>query len=375
MTAPPADDDPITLAEACEIVFRNRIKVSTLRRETRRGNLVTIRVGRRDFTTLRDVREMIQRCRDADPAPRLYLDPRRKHWIVRDGSEFIRTGCPESDRRGAEKQLAEYIGRKHQPERGPSPLIADMLVVYAREHIPSTIGTVNTAYNLASLGAWWNGKRLSDVTPANCKAYGAGRTQSSARRDLEVLRASINYWHRHYGPLPAVPAVILPPKSVPRDRWLSRSEAARLLWAARRTQLLARFILLGLYTGSRSSVILGLTWEQIDLGAGVMYRRGRRILTHLRRWQRLDGGKAKYLCHYSGKMVSEMHSAWPNAIARSGLDDAVTPHTLRHTRATWLMRAGIDPWEAASSLGMTIQMMSAVYGHHHPDFQKRAAEV
>jgi integrase len=324
-------------------------------------------------------------------APRLYLDPKRRQWIVRDGSEYIRTGCTESDRRGAEKQLAEYIARKHQPERGPTPLIADILTVYAREHVPNTISTVNTAYNLASLGQWWNGKRLSDVTPTNCKSYGIGRSQSAARRDLEVLRASINYWHRHYGPLPAVPAVILPPKPVARERWLTRSEAARLLWASRRTQHLARFILLGIYTGSRSSVILGLTWDQIDIGAGVMYRRaagkvedkrkrtppvrlGRRILTHLRRWQRLDGGKG-LLCHYNGKRVYYMHTAWPRAIERAGLDDTVTPHTLRHTRATWLMQKGIDPWEAASALGMTIQMIQAHYAHHHPDFQKRAAEV
>ena len=205
---------------------------------------------------------MSGRCfNDAAPPIRTKALPRPESPAMDcpDGSEFIRTGCAELDRRGAEKQLAEYIARKHQPERGPTPLIADILTVYAREHVPTTISTVNTAYNLVSLGQWWNGKRLSDVTPANCKAYGIGRSQSAARRDLEVLRASINYWHRHYGPLPAVPAVVLPPKPVARDRWLTRSEAARLLWASRRTQHLARFILLGLYTGSRSSVILGLT--------------------------------------------------------------------------------------------------------------------
>jgi integrase len=64
-----------------------------------------------------------------------------------------------------------------------------------------------------------------------------------------------------------------PSRESDRERWLTRSEAARLLWASRRTQHLARFILLGIYTGSRSSVILGLTWDQIDIGAGVMYRR------------------------------------------------------------------------------------------------------
>lgn len=66
MTAAPiSDDDPVTLAEACELVFRNKIKVATLRREAERGTLVRFRVGRRDFTTLRDVREMIKRCHDA----------------------------------------------------------------------------------------------------------------------------------------------------------------------------------------------------------------------------------------------------------------------------------------------------------------------
>jgi hypothetical protein len=64
MSVTPADDDPITLADACELVFHNRIKVPTLRREAERGTLVTYRVGRGDFTTIRDVREMLQRCRD-----------------------------------------------------------------------------------------------------------------------------------------------------------------------------------------------------------------------------------------------------------------------------------------------------------------------
>jgi integrase len=58
-----------------------------------------------------------------------------------------------------------------------------------------------------------------------------------------------------------VPTVWKPPRSAPRDRWLTRSEAARFLWAARRTEHLKRFIMLGLYTGSRSGVIRNLEWS------------------------------------------------------------------------------------------------------------------
>lgn len=58
------DDDPITLEEACKLVFRGTIKPSTLRLEATRGNVEVFKVGRRHFTTLRSVRGMSERCRE-----------------------------------------------------------------------------------------------------------------------------------------------------------------------------------------------------------------------------------------------------------------------------------------------------------------------
>jgi integrase len=323
-------------------------------------------------------------------APRLYLDPTRKQWIIRDGPTQIRTSCTESDRRSAEKRLAAYLGQKHEPERGPSPLIADVLLVYSREHLPHTRASKNSGYNVGNLSGWWGDMRLSDVTARNCRAYASTRTPAAARRDLEVLRAAIGYWHAEYGPLPAVPAVVMPEKPEPRDKWLTRQEAAHLLRAARRTPHLARFILLGLYTGSRSGVILALQWSWIDLERGVMRRRspgateskkrtppvrlGHRILAHLRRWRRLDYQRSKYVCHLDGKPMRKLRRSFPAAAKRAKLK-SVTPHTLRHTRATWLMQKGIDPWEAAGHLGMSVEMLVRVYGHHAPDHQQRAAEA
>jgi integrase len=201
----------------------------------------------------------------------------------------------------------------------------------------------------------------------------------------------VNYWHKHYGPLASVPAIVMPPKPEPRDIWLSRKQAARLLWAARHTPHLARFILLGIYTGSRSGTILALRWEWIDLAAGVMRRKdpkesetkkrkppvrlGRRILAHLRRWKRIDGRRCPLVCHYDGQPVQKMRRSWHTAVRRAKLSSRITPHTLRHTRATWLMQKNIDPWEAAGHLGMSVEMLTRVYGKHSPEFQKRAAEV
>jgi integrase len=41
----------------------------------------------------------------------------------------------------------------------------------------------------------------------------------------------------------------------------------------------------------------------------------------------------------------------------------------RHTAATWLMQAGVDAFEAAGYLGMSVETLLEVYGHHHPAFQ------
>ena len=188
------------------------------------------------------------------------------------------------------------------------------------------------------------------------------------------------------------PAVVLPPKPAPRERWLTRPEVARLLRAARRTPHLARFILLGIYTGSRSAAMLSAQWSWVDLAGGTMHRRapgtaenaqkrtppvklGRRILAHLPRWRRLDGTMNGFVVHYDGKRIQKMRRSWRTAVRAAGLGADVTPHVLRHKRATWLLQAGVDRWEAAGQLGMSVEMLERTYGKHSPDFQKRAAEV
>jgi integrase len=51
------------------------------------------------------------------------------------------------------------------------------------------------------------------------------------------------------------------------------------------------------------------------------------------------------------------------------------PHIVRHTAATWLMQAGVAAFEAAGYLGMSVETLLEVYGHHHPSFQEKAAKA
>src|SRR5262245_19235000 len=167
--------------------------------------------------------------------PRLYLDPARRDWVIRDGPAFIRTGCAESNRDHAEKQLAEYLGQKHAPARSNDPSIADCLILYAREHAPHTATAARSiAYQIEHLGKWWDVKRVSDITAVMCREYArATGSASYARRCLETLRAAVRYYSKAKR-IPLVVDIWLPPRAEPRARWLTRGEVARLLRAARR---------------------------------------------------------------------------------------------------------------------------------------------
>ena len=54
------DNDPIKLKDAAE---EYGLTVSTLRAEAGRGRLAIYRIGKRDYTTRNDIREMVARCR------------------------------------------------------------------------------------------------------------------------------------------------------------------------------------------------------------------------------------------------------------------------------------------------------------------------
>lgn len=324
--------------------------------------------------------------------PRLYLDPQRRTWIIRDGSSSVRTGCAEGAFAQAEAALGHYIASKYRPSRSESPALSDVLLAYGREHVPHKSSAAKIEHTIANLERWWGDKMLTDVTARNCRAYAETRPSVAARRDLETLRAAIGYWHREYGPLPSVPAVTLPPKPEPRSNWLTRAEARRLRHAAKNMPHLYRFIVLGLLTGSRAGVLLGLKWSAIDLDRGIMVRLARGELESatkrrppvrlnaamtrlMRRWKAKDGSAVAHVIHYDGKPVRKLRRSWETCRIAAGLPKGVSPHTLRHTRATWLMQAGVDLWQAAGSLGMSVRTMERVYGHHHPEFQKDAAAV
>lgn len=130
-------------------------------------------------------------------------------------------------------------------------------------------------------------------------------------------------------------------------------------------------------------------FPQVDLKAGLIdfdiagrtrtkKRRGRvriptRLLPHLRR-ARKRGTDLGYVLQINGEPIKNIKKGFAAACARAGLED-VTPHVLRHTAATWLMRRGVPIWEAAGFLAMRPETLQRVYGHHDSDYMREAADA
>jgi integrase len=352
-------------------------------------------------------------------APRLYLKrrdpPRNDFWIIRDGATRISTGCTTGDIRGAEKALARYIDRKYSP---PAELAADQLFIdevlagYLKDHAaasPSRVFLLDTARPILE---WWAGKKLSDVNKTNCRRFVEWRTaqtyrgrqisDQTARHNLKTLRAAIRWYHAEHGPLPSIPMVTLPAIAAQRrDYWLTRSEVAARIKAARRSPLthhVARALLIGVYTGTRPGAIFGLKWLPspvdgwFDLENGILHRKGSKarqsrkrqpparihaqLLPHLRRWRAIDMATGiTSVVHYRGEEIAKLRRSWRSVARLAGSTDKDGPHIMRHTAATWQMQAGIDIYQAAGYLGMSADTLLRVYGHHHPDFQKDAARA
>lgn len=354
--------------------------------------------------------------------PRLHLirrPGRTPVFVIRDtGKRDRSTGT--ADRRRAEALLADYIQTSiAQAATGRDPslvTIAEALTIYGRQHAPTVKAPARRGYSIEALLPFWGKRLVVEVKGATCREFVRRRTTgadgrrpvaiSTARYDLGTLSAALRYCHAE-GAITHAPRVTLPERTEPRLRYLTRIEAAYMLKAARRSPQshhLARFLILGMYTGTRRTALLALGWEKqasggwLDIETGILHRRGaeevdskkrrtsarlpRRVLNHARRWIR-DGHRP--IIHVDGRRVADIKTAWISCrehaerlALKAGhhldLSD-VTPHTLKHTAVTWAMQNRMRLEDAAQYFGTTVDELQRTYWHHHPDFQKAAAEA
>lgn len=310
------------------------------------------------------------------------------------------------------------------------------------------------ARRLASLATFFAGDTLKDLTTSRCHAYIEWRSSqrdaryrkddpdvpnaspASAREDIRFLRKAVKLYAGEHA-LAWHPDVKVPEPGNGRTRWLRRSEVARMYWAIRgriwdsesgdwkrerifgsrgrvltryvyrdpqtiaNRKPLRRYLMIGLYTGTRDEAIRDLRWECsadggcIDVEGRFIHRRGfgldpskgkprmssriaLKVASTLARWRNSDlaAGIVAVVPRPDGEpYASTPVWIWEAVVADAGLDAEVVRHTLRHTAATWLRIARVDVRAAADLLGMSVQTAVKIYGQWTLEGQDAAADA
>lgn len=297
-----------------------------------------------------------------------------------------------SDREIAEVRFADWLRDRRAPAAQSGPVTAaDAWAAYVTTKNASAAGR----HAWGNLSRAFEAKRVDRIRPADALAYlrarEAGRigrpaVASTVRKELAWLQAVLNNAAAlGLVPASAVPSLPLPPAAAPRSRWLTRDEVGLLLAEASaprrdppdgRLTRLELFTRIALETGARKTAILELTWDRVDLDAGVIhfavegevYSKKRRASVPISAALRPTLERA--LEEADGLLVmgtsSDIWRQFTRCATRAGLA-GVTPHTLRHTAATHMARGGVPLWQIAKILGNTLAVVEKTYAKWAPD--------
>jgi integrase len=231
----------------------------------------------------------------------------------------------------------------------------------------------------------YGSRQIATISPDDLvRWHAAQRRQRAAAWSIRArwigFRGLLGYAART-GQIPANPADLLtrrerPKPGRPKERYLSRSEIAKLLKKSSDEGVLITALLV--FSGMRASEVLGLVWEDVDFGERVirvryqMSRQGKRVLlkseaarrdivlmaelARLLRRRRLAAAFSKetdlIISNGVGKTLgySRFRAAFADAVTAAGLA-SVTPHTCRHTFASILIDRGRDVEFVSRQLG------------------------
>ena len=325
-------------------------------------------------------------------SPRWYI-------VWTDGRRSRRRSTGTADRSQAELTLAafrlEMAGRGGTAAPRAAISLASILDDYYDGHASKLPSAEQARIARDHLSRHFGLARITDLTPTAIDGYvkarrDAGRADDTINRELMVLSAAGRYAVRAQR-LQSFPPIPLLPRPGPKERWLTRDEAARLLRACRkkRRRHLALFVRLALYTGARPGAVLDLTWDRVDLEnrrirfalPGRSQTNKRRAIvpvmgalyTALQRARRT--ATSDLVIAYYGDPVHSIKRAFRAIAADAGLTD-VTPNTLRHTAGTWASAAGVPLYQVAGMLGhKRIQTTVERYAKHAPEFLMEAARA
>jgi integrase len=255
---------------------------------------------------------------------------------------------------------------------------------YLKSHAAALPSVATVTYQLANLNRLLGKDRfVADLTGADIIEYrakrrGEGVGNASVNRELQVLRAALNYARRHYRqPLPDIEwKGLFLKEPAGRTRFLSPAEYARLFAAC--DAELQLIILIAVSTGLRRANIEGLNWHQVNLDQGVARVTVKGGAPHI---VKLNAAVIAALARHAptprtGPVFTapNRRKRWEAACRTAGLPD-FRFHDLRHTFASWARMAGADIADIKDALHHSDISMTMRYAHITPETHRTAFDA
>lgn len=281
----------------------------------------------------------------------------------------------------AKRALADWL------ERPAGETVGEIVEVYLADKDKTAIRADDLHGSWKQAKATFGHLRPDQVTRAVCREYrdmryAAGRKPNTVRKELECVRAALNFCKKGGEAVFELPAA--PPT---RARYLTKGEVKAMLKAARNVPHVRAFIALGIGTAARSSALLELTWDRVDFEQGVIklargtsvdaQMKGRGVVPmnkRVRRYLRVLKAAARtpYVIEWGGDRVRSVKRSFKAAAAKAGVE--ATPHLLRHTAISWMAMAKVPMWEISKYAGHSdTRVTERRYAHLSPDYLRGAA--
>lgn len=323
-------------------------------------------------------------------------------WEIR-WTENRRSRCRSTGEQNLENaQLilgAFLLGKERLAGKQDEVLVREILgdpaeatgVSYWHSHVLKKVVAQETAkYAITHLLQHFGAIEVAVLSQADVDRYLVKRTagtigkpagDATIRRELGVLVAGINWGIKKAKKLDKSMEFTpdKPRDSDPTDRWLTHEEADALYAAAAGSPRLLRFLRIALNTASRGGAIKQLQRKHMNFDARMIRfdlitgpkTKKRRVAVAMsdELFEELRDFRGADPDDYALGHPGAIKSAFRTACRKAGLVD-VTPHTLRHTWATWKLQDGWDIWNVAGVLGDTVATVERVYGHHSPEHSR-----
>jgi integrase len=294
----------------------------------------------------------------------------------------VRIALGTADRGLAEARARELWRARHRPA---GEKLKDIWDAYVADKAVDRVDADPSGSTWKALEPSFGHRLGSAITREDCRDHTAkrrraGRSDSTIRKELEILRAALRFW---YGP--KAPAIWMPPPAKPRDRYLMRPEVEKLL-ASIDTPHIRLFVILAVQTGARMSALLDLTWDRVNLDKGIIdLNPAGRDTTNKRRAvvpipprsdKALREARAAalsyYVIEYAGGPVKSVKKGIQAAAKRSGVP--CSAHVFRHTAGVWMAEADVPMQKIAQYLGHTsTRVTETTYARYSPSFMRDAS--